>query len=64
MVLYILLIVQTLHVETGTHFVALLQVDHILDSTAFRLFVAFRQFIYFLPVQTTHLREEHHRRVH
>ena len=64
MVLYVLLVVETLHVDAGTYFIALLKVDHILNCTAFGLFVAFRQFIYLEPVQTTHLGEEHHRRVH
>ena len=64
MVFYVFLVIQPLHVDTGTNLVTFLEVDHILDSTALGLFVALRQVIYLLPVQTSHLGEEHHRRVH
>ena len=57
-------VIQALHVDTGTHLITLLQVDHVLDSAAFGLLVTLRQVVNLLPVQTTHLREEHHRRVH
>ena len=64
MILHIFCVVQALDVDTGAHFVFFLDIDHVLDCAALRLLVTFRQLVNLQPVQTTHLREEHHRRVH
>ena len=60
----ILLVVQALHIDERTHFIALLQVNHVLDSAALALLVALGYLIHFQPVEASHLGEEHHRGVH
>ena len=60
----VLLVVQALHIDERAHFVALLQVNHVLYSAALALLVALGYLIHFQPVEASHLGEEHHRGVH
>ncbi|HJJ47005.1 MAG TPA: SPFH domain-containing protein [Methanocorpusculum sp.] len=59
-----LCVVQTLHIDKGTHIVALLYINKVLYSASLRLLIALWNLINLQPIQTSTLGEEHHCGVH
>ena len=57
-------IIQALNINKRANLIALLNINHILNSASLRRLIAFRNIIYLQPINLSAFGKEHHRRVH